>query len=124
VRSSSLYPTLLDAYTLVLFRLGKTAASLWLEQMSNATLINPGPEDYRQAAAKVPPWTDQPVTLLDAVRAGLATRLGLEVWTYDQHFDFMRVAVWRWAPRLSRPQTKDRSGPYRQRQQASSWHKS
>jgi hypothetical protein len=27
--------------------------------------------------------------------ATLAGRLGLEVWTYDHHFDVMRVAVWR-----------------------------
>lgn len=27
--------------------------------------------------------------------ATLALRLGLEVWTYDHHFDVMSVAVWR-----------------------------
>jgi len=89
------YPTLLEAYTLVLFRLGGNAASRWLENLTSATLINPGPEDYRQALTRVRALADQPVTLFDAVVAALAARLGLEVWTYDHHFDLMRIAVWR-----------------------------
>ncbi len=35
------------------------------------------------------------ITLVDATVAALALRLGLEVWTYDHHFDVMRVPVWR-----------------------------
>jgi predicted nucleic acid-binding protein len=89
------YPTLLEAYTLVLFRLGGSAASPWLMGMAGAVLINPNPEDYRQALAKVQLLADQPITLFDATVAVLATRLGLQVWTYDHHFDLMRVAVWR-----------------------------
>lgn len=89
------YPTLLEAYTLVLFRLGRTAAVRWLGDMSGASLINPNPEDYRQAAAKINTLADQPITLFDATVAALATRLKLEVWTYDHHFDLMRVGVWR-----------------------------
>jgi predicted nucleic acid-binding protein len=88
------YPTLLEAYTLVLFRLGQNAASLWLEQMEGAALVNPSPEDYRQAVLKVQSRKDQPITLFDALVATLAGRLGLEVWTYDHHFDVMRVPVW------------------------------
>ncbi len=89
------YPTLLEAYSLVLFRLGKSAASHWLTDMANATLVNPSAEDYRQAVTRTRALADQPVSLFDAVAAALATRLGLEVWTYDHHFDLMRVAVWR-----------------------------
>lgn len=89
------YPSLLEAYTLVLFRLGRNAASRWLSDMARASMVNPTPEDYRQAAATVQALTDQPVTLFDATVAALATRLGLEVWTYDHHFDVMRVGVWR-----------------------------
>jgi predicted nucleic acid-binding protein len=89
------YPTLLEAYSLILFRLGKKAESNWLADIAEASLINPILEDYRQAAAKVRALADQPITPLDAVVAVLASRLGFEVWTYDHHFDVMHVGVWR-----------------------------
>jgi predicted nucleic acid-binding protein len=88
------YPTLLEAYALVLFRLGKPAAQQWLEDMADAALVNPSAEDYRHAMARVQSLKDQPITLFDALVATLAHRLGAEVWTYDHHFDSMRVAVW------------------------------
>ena len=89
------YPTLLEAYTLVLFRMGKDAALKWLEEMASAALVNPSADDYRQAVDKVKSLKDQPITLFDALVASLANRLNLEVWTYDYHFDVMRVNVWR-----------------------------
>ena len=89
------YPTLLEAYTLVLFRLGETAASRWLEEMVGAPLVNPSADDYRQAVVRVQSLKDESITLFDSLVASLAGRLGLEVWTYDHHFDAMRVAVWR-----------------------------
>jgi predicted nucleic acid-binding protein len=63
--------------------------------MGSASLVNPSPEDYRQALSRIQTMTDQPVTLFDATVASLATRLELDVWTYDHHFDLMRVRVWR-----------------------------
>ena len=90
------YPTLLEAYTLVLYRLGKQAASTWLnDTLGGAALINPTPEDSREAASKLADLADQPVTLFDATVAVLATRLGIEVWTYDHHFDVMHAVIWR-----------------------------
>jgi predicted nucleic acid-binding protein len=89
------YPTLLEAYTVVLHRLGSNTASDWLIDMANAALVNPTPDDYRRAMAKIGTLADQPITLFDATVAALATRLNLEVWTYDHHFDLMRVPVWR-----------------------------
>jgi predicted nucleic acid-binding protein len=89
------YPTLLEAYTLVLFRLGEAAALRWLDDMATAALINPNAEDYRRAVVRVQSLKDQSITLFDALVATLASRLGLEVWTYDHHFDVMRAAVWR-----------------------------
>ena len=90
------YPTLLEAYTLVLFRLGNLAASGWLrDTLGGAALINPTPEDYREAASKLGHLPDQPITLFDATVAVLAIRLQIEVWTYDHHFDVMHAAVWR-----------------------------
>jgi len=89
------YPTQLEAYTLVLFRLGETAASRWLEDMASAAFINPTAEDYRHAVLRVQSLKEQSITLFDALVATLAGRLELKVWTYDHHFDVMRVAVWR-----------------------------
>jgi predicted nucleic acid-binding protein len=88
------YPTLLEAYTLVLFRLGETAALRWLEEMAGAALVNPSVEDYRNAVIRVRSLKNQPITLFDALVATLAHRMDVEVWTYDHHFDVMRVAVW------------------------------
>lgn len=90
-----LYSTLLEAYSLILFRLGRDVASGWLMEMTSAALVNPTPEDYRQAGDRIRALTDQSITLFDAVAAVIATRLGLAVWTYDHHFDVMRVPVWR-----------------------------
>jgi predicted nucleic acid-binding protein len=89
------YPILLEAYTMVLHRLGRSTASDWLTDMADAALVNPMPEDYRQAVARIGILADQSITLFDATLAALATRLKLEVWTYDHHFDAMRVGVWR-----------------------------
>jgi predicted nucleic acid-binding protein len=89
------YPTLLEAYTLVLFCLGKGAAAKWLNEMADSSLINPSPQDYRQAIAKIQSLAGQPITLFDATLAILSTTLGAAVWTYDHHFDLMRVEVWR-----------------------------
>jgi predicted nucleic acid-binding protein len=89
------YPILLEAHAMVHRRLGRSAASDWLADMVDAALINPTPEDYRQAIERIGAVADQPITLFDATVAVLATRLRLEVWTYDHHFDVMRVSVWR-----------------------------
>lgn len=87
------YPTLLESYSLVLFCIGTKAGLRWLS--SDSVMVNPILEDYRQAVARVRALADQRITLFDAKVAALATRLKLEVWTYDHHFDIMRVPVWR-----------------------------
>jgi predicted nucleic acid-binding protein len=89
------YPTLLEAYSLVLYRLGIAAAHKWIGFLGAAALINPESEDYGRAVIAVRNFPDQGITLVDATVAALALRLGLEVWTYDHHFDVMRVPVWR-----------------------------
>lgn len=88
------FSTLVEAYSLVLHKMGRTIALRWLDELSDATLINPTPEDYRQAAATVVRFADQPITLFDATVAVLTLRLGAQVWTYDHHFEVMRVPVW------------------------------
>ena len=90
-----LFPILLEAYSLVRRRFDPNIALRWLNELEHATLLNPGPEDYRQAFSRVQAYADQRLTLFDATLAVLATRMGLAVWTYDHHFDVMRIPVWR-----------------------------
>jgi predicted nucleic acid-binding protein len=87
--------TLLESYSLIMFRLGKEVARGWLREVAQAALVNPTPEDYQQAAGQIWSYADQSITLFDAVSAVVATRMKLPVWTYDHHFDVMRVPVWR-----------------------------
>jgi predicted nucleic acid-binding protein len=90
------YPTLLESYSLILYRLGTRVGLAWLgELMAGGALINPTAEDYREAAAKLKNYTDQTITLFDATLAILAARMGIEIWTYDHHFDVMSAPVWR-----------------------------
>ena len=89
------YPILLEAHSLVLKRFRPRAALRWLESAVEASLINPTPEDYSVACAIVRALSDQDISLVDATLATLATRLKVEVWTYDHHFDVMRIPVWR-----------------------------
>jgi predicted nucleic acid-binding protein len=90
------YPTVSEAYALVLYRLGRSTARSWLHEiLKGATLINPTPEDYRMAVSKLDAYPDQSITLFDAALAALSKRLSVPVWTYDHHFDVMRAAVWR-----------------------------
>jgi predicted nucleic acid-binding protein len=90
------YPTLLEAYTLILHRLGGPTAARWLDDIRAGTAsLNPTTEDYLAALGLVKRFPDQTITLFDATVAALAMRLSLPVWTYDHHFDTMRSSVWR-----------------------------
>lgn len=89
------YLTLAESYTLILRRLGTAYAHEWLQQITDGSAtINPEPADYIQASRLILAYTDQPITMFDAVAAALAARLGLAVWTYDRHFDLMGSKRW------------------------------
>ena len=89
------YPTLAEAYTLVLRRLGGTYARQWLEEvMDGVMLINPEPADYVRALGLILALPDQSVTVFDAVAAAVSERLGLSVWAYDRHFDLLGAKRW------------------------------
>lgn len=60
-----------------------------------ASLEDPSTNDYLAAMQRVVGFPDQRITLFDAVTAVMAERLNLSGWTYDYHFDVMRVQVWR-----------------------------
>jgi len=90
------YPILFESYSLVLYRLGSRAAASWLKQtMDGASFLNPTPQDYRESAKQLRSFADEKITLFDAITAVVARRLNLQVWSYDHHFDVMRVRIWR-----------------------------
>lgn len=90
------YPVLLETYRLLLRRVPLATAHGWLTQvMSTGSFVNPREEDYLQAAERVRVYRDQPLTLVDAVLAVLSERGDVPVWTYDHHFDVLRVDHWR-----------------------------
>ncbi len=90
------YPILMEGYTLVLRRLGGSAARRWLVEVSmGAGLVNPLAGDFDRARELLGRFVDQPITLFDATLAVLAETLDHPVWTFDHHFDVMRTAVWR-----------------------------
>lgn len=90
------YSIALEAYSLVLQRFRPDVALNFLQNLVNgAELLNPTVNNYLAAMERVARYPDQRITLFDAVTATIAQRLKLPVWTYDYHFDVMRVPVWR-----------------------------
>lgn len=90
------YSTLLESYTLVLFRLGQQVAQRWLAEVTHGLgTLNANADDYQAAQQVVQRYPDQRITLFDAVLAVLAERLDLAIWTFDADFDILRAKVWR-----------------------------
>lgn len=90
------FPVLCETHTLVLRRLGGKYAANWLTEMLSGVLpINPEASDYLEAARSLRKFSVQPITLVDALLARLTRKLGVPVWTFDQHFVTMRAGIWR-----------------------------
>jgi predicted nucleic acid-binding protein len=90
------YPILLESYSLVMRKLGNTEAhALLAEVTSTSFLTNAMNEDYQDATVRIFPYRNQDLTLFDTVLAAMSERLEAPVWTFDHHFDVMRVSVWR-----------------------------
>jgi len=90
------FPVYIETYNLLLYRLGFEQATHFTKNcLESANLINPTNEQYFAAIQKVQQFPDQAITIVDALTAIIATQLNLPVWTYDYHFDIMRVTVWR-----------------------------
>ena len=90
------YPILLESYSLVMHKLGnRQAHALLAEVTSTSILTNPTMEDYRDASVTILPYRNQNLTLFDTVLAAMSDRLEAPVWTFDHHFDVIRVSVWR-----------------------------
>ena len=89
------YATLSEAYTLVLRRLGTRCGRRWLSEVVEGTmLINPEPSDYLNACKLIEEFSDQAITLFDAVTATIGSRLRAPVWSYDRHFEILGVKLW------------------------------
>jgi uncharacterized protein len=90
------YPILLESYSLVMRKLGNTEAhALLAEVTSTSILTNAMEDDYQDATVTILPYRNQDLTLFDTVLAAMSDRLEAPVWTFDHHFDVMRVSVWR-----------------------------
>jgi predicted nucleic acid-binding protein len=88
---------LCECYLVILYKLGIGAAHGWLRDVrGHASLIDLTPADFEDAADLVNSFQDQASSMSDTVTASLSLRLGLPAWTYDHHFDVVRVEVWRY----------------------------
>ncbi len=95
-QTAVVYPTLFEAYTLVMQRLGIPVAHRWLDEITGAvTLPTPTAEDFVRALERLHAYRDQRLTLTDTMLATVSIRLACPVWTYDHHFDLLQVTVWR-----------------------------
>lgn len=91
-----IWPTVLEAYGLVLRRLSLSDAHQWLAELQNgASFVNPTPDDYALASELVRRYRDQPITLFDALIAVMSERHEFGVWTFDHHLDILGANVWR-----------------------------
>jgi predicted nucleic acid-binding protein len=91
------YPALLESYSLVMRKLGYIEARTFLVQVVGTGLLeNATTEDYQEACGTILSYSDQDISLFDAVIARMSARLErAPVWTYDYHFDAMQANVWR-----------------------------
>jgi predicted nucleic acid-binding protein len=90
------FPVYLETYNLLLYRLGTEQAIKFARDcIESVYFINPSQEQYIAAAEKAAFFPDQKITLCDAITAILSEEMKLQIWTYDYHFDVMKVQVWR-----------------------------
>ena len=90
------FPVYIETYSLLLYRLGFEQANRFSQNcLESANLLNPTEEQYLKAIKKVQQFPDQTITIVDALTAILSDELNIPVWTYDYHFDVMKISVWR-----------------------------
>lgn len=90
------YPIFLESHKLVLYKCGSYAASAFAKRIKSGTnLVNPTVQDYQISHNLLSRFSDQKITLFDAITATLSQQFNISVWTYDYHFDIMGIQVWR-----------------------------
>ncbi len=88
--------TLIETHALILRRLGHRRALEWLaEVLDGVLLLETAPADWEGVLDRLRRYPDQSLSLTDALVASVSEQLQVPVWTYDHHFDVMRVPVWR-----------------------------
>ena len=89
------YPILLEAYTLVMQRLGLVEARGFLDELEEKyPFVAAGAEDHREASSAVRRYSDQKITLVDAVLHAISKRLEVPIWAHDHHFGVLGSSVW------------------------------
>jgi predicted nucleic acid-binding protein len=89
------YPVLIEAHRLLLRRISPDRAHDWLDQIAvRSALFTPTEDDFAEALRRIHRYWDQPLTITDCLLAVLSDRLSLPVWTFDHHFDILRVPRW------------------------------
>jgi predicted nucleic acid-binding protein len=90
------FPVYLETYNLLLYRLGFRQATYFTQRcLESSNLLNPTEDQYFAAMEKVKLYPDQKITIVDGLTAILSQELNLPVWSYDYHFEIMRVKIWR-----------------------------
>lgn len=90
------YPTLLEAYALILHRLKTRVALRWLTEVRTGTdLLSVLDSDYQDAMQLAKRYDDQIITLHDLTLSVLSNKLSLPIWTFDADFDILGATVWR-----------------------------
>ena len=90
------YPTLYEAYSLLLRYVTPLSAHRWQRQAAQSLgTITPTTEDFEAAFKKVERYSDQSFSLFDGLVAVMSEKLNVPIWTFDADFDVMRADVWR-----------------------------
>ena len=90
------FPVYVETYNLLLYRLDFEQATYFTQRcLQFNNLINPTEDQYFAAMEKVRQYPDQKITIVDGITAILSQELNLPVWSYDYHFEIMRVKIWR-----------------------------
>jgi predicted nucleic acid-binding protein len=96
VRIAVASPVLFEAYSLILRRSSVPNTLAWLgETITSVRITHPSAEDLMHASDRLRRFSDQSITLVDAVVAVMSEQLQIPVWTFDHHFDVMGANVWR-----------------------------
>lgn len=86
--------TLLELHTLCLRRRPERAAAVTYAAYNNYAIVHPEGEDYQAGLELVGKFSDQGITLTDAVLANIAKRRGGLVFTFDErHFRLMEAQL-------------------------------
>ena len=95
LRVAVLTTTIGETHRLILHRQGTSAAQAWLDAIGQTSIrIHPTDADFDAALQQVSRYSDQILTIYDALLFVVSERLSLPIWTYDFHFDVLGAQRW------------------------------